>query len=179
MTLDFAHGSADGMSIEAIVLAVGVVLLGAAFLVQKTVDRKVSILLVVVGIAGIIAALTFLDGTSLSGGRSITVQGQEHTEAELGDAVLAICDARDAAQDDPDTANEIFIDRAHVPLHVIVVAVEDDDRALAGRILEAKQKVEQDLIEEVPSEVLARDLASLNDSASLGLERLSMTPPSC
>ena len=175
MTLDVAHGASSGMNIEAVVLAVGVVVLGAAFLVQKTVDPKVSILLVVIGIAGIIAALTFLN----PGGRSITVQGQTYDEAELGEAVLGICDARDAAEEDLDAANEIFIDRVHVPLHVIVAAVEDDDRALSGRILEAKQKVEQDLIDEAPAEVLVRDLTSLNDSASLGLERLSMSAPSC
>lgn len=127
---------------DSIALAVGVICLGLAFLVQKSLDRRVSIALVVIGLVGLVGSFTFLQ--NIGGGNTITVQGQEFEEEELQDAVTAICTARNEAPTDPDAAEVAFLDRAHIPLHVIAAAVEDEDRALAGRLLEAKQAVEEE-----------------------------------
>ncbi|MDQ3941039.1 MAG: hypothetical protein M3238_06805 [Actinomycetota bacterium] len=180
LTLDLGHSATSGgTNIDQIVLAGGVVALGVAFLIQKTVDRRVSALLVVIGVAGVVASLTVLKGGAALGEPSIEVQGETYTESQLGETVVALCDARDAARRDVTEANEIFLDRGHVPLHVIAVALEDDDRIAAGNLLEAKQRVEQDLIDDVQGTVLANDLDRLKAATVASLEALDLGAPTC
>ena len=58
-------------------------------------------------------------------------------------AYLGVCRALGAAKaGDSDRARTIFDDEAHGPVHDLSTQVDDEDRGLAGRLLEAKQAVE-------------------------------------
>ena len=172
-----AHSASGGGSLDQIGLAVGVICLGLAFLVQKSLDRRVSIALVVVGLVGLVGSFTFLK--NIGGGNTITVQGQEFQEQELQDAVVAICTARNEADTDTEAAELVFLDSAHLPLHVIAAAVEDEDRALAGRLLEAKQTVEEEFAGKTDPAELADELDALLDVTVESLYVLEIEVSTC
>lgn len=151
MTLELAHSTSGGGSFDEYALALGLVLLGLAFLVQKSMDRRISILLLVLGLVAFIGSLTFFK--NIGGGNTVTVQGQDFTDEEFVSAVAGICAARDEV-DDPESAEATFLDRAHGPLHVMAAAIADDDRALAGSLLEAKQGVEEEFAGDTDPEEL-------------------------
>ena len=176
MTVELAHTASGGGSLDQIALAVGLVLLGLAFLVQNSLDRRVSIALVVLGLIGFIGSFTFLE--DVGGEMTLFAGGGEVTESDLQDAVSALCTARDAADDNPDQAYMNFIERAHVRLHVVVAAVEDEDRALAGRILEAKQSVEE-FVGTPDREKLKEDLETLLEVTVEALESLEIPASTC
>lgn len=109
MTLYLAHSTSGGGSLDEIALALGLVLLGLAFLVQKSMDRRVSILLLALGLVAFIGSLTFLK--NIGGGTTITVQGEDFADDELVSAVAGICAARNEV-DDLESAEATFLDRA-------------------------------------------------------------------
>lgn len=176
MNLQVAHSASEGGSLGQVALAAGVALLGLAFLVQKSLDRRVSVVLVALGLVGLIGSFTFLK--NIGGAGTITVQGQEYEEDELVDVVAATCTARDAAED-PDAAQATFLDRVHVPLHVIAVAVEDEDRSLSARLLEAKQDVEEELAEKADPEVLESAFDELIEVTAAALNALDISADTC
>ena len=177
MAIHLAHSAASGGgSFDEIALAVGLILLGLAFLVQKSLDRRISILLVVIGAVAFIGSLTFFK--NIGGGGMITVQGQEFTEEELSGAVSAMCTARNEVED-PEAAQITFLDRAHVPLHVIAAAVEDEDRAVSGRLLEAKQGVEAEFAGEADPEELEEGLNDLIEVTAEALNLLGIPADTC
>lgn len=176
MNLDLAHTTAGGGSLDEIALALGLILLGLAFLVQKSMDRRISILLVVLGLVAFIGSLTFFK--NIGGGNTITVQGQEFTEDELVGAIAAMCSTRDGV-DDPQSAQVTFLDRAHIPLHVMAAAVEDEDRALSGRLLEAKQAVEEEFAGEADPEELEQRLDELIEVSVEVLTALEIPADTC
>ena len=178
MTFDLAHSATGGGgSLDQIALALGLVLLGLAFLVQKSLDRRVSIILVVLGVVAFIGSFTFLKG--VGGEKTLVVQGQEVTESELQDAVSALCTARNSADDNPESAYTNFIERAHIPLHIIVAAVEDEDRELAGRILELKTAVEEEFVGTPDGEKLVEDLQALLEVTVEALNLLKIEATAC
>jgi hypothetical protein len=176
VTLDLAHSTAGGGSFDEIALAVGLILLGLAFLVQKSIDRRVSILLVVIGLVGLIGSQTFLK--NIGGGNTITVQGQEFQEEELQGAITAMCTARNEVED-PETAQITFLDRAHLSLHVIAAAVEDEDRALAARMLEVKQDVEEEFAGKADADELEERLNELIEVTAEALAALDIPSDTC
>jgi hypothetical protein len=176
VTLYLAHSTAGGGSFDEIALAVGLILLGLAFLVQKSLDRKISILLVVIGLVGLIGSQTFLK--NVGGGNTITVQGQEFEEEELVGAIQAMCTARSEVEDF-EAAQTTFLSRAHVPLHVIAAAVEDEDRELAGRMLEIKQKVEVAFAGDAPPDELEAVLDDLIEVTAEALAALDIPADTC
>ena len=177
MTIDLAHSASGGGSFDQIALAAGVVLLGLAFLVQKSLDPRVSIALVVLGLVGLIGSFTFFK--NIGGGGTLTVQGQEFQVEELQDAVAAICLARETVDNDVEEAQMTFLDRAHVPLHVIAAAVEDEDRALSGQVLEAKQAVEQNFASTPEPEEMVDDLEALLEVTVEALDVLAIPASTC
>jgi len=177
MTLTLAHSAAGGGSLDDIALALGLVLLGLAFLVQKSLDRRVSIALVILGVVGLVGSFTFLK--NVGGGSTITVQGQEYEEEQLVDAVAALCTARNEVTNDRDAANAVFLDRSHVPLHVIAAAVEDEDRALSAEMLEAKQAVEQEFAGKSDPDVLVERLEELLEVTVEALQVLDIPASTC
>lgn len=177
MAVDLAHSTTGGGGLEEIGLAVGLVLLGLAFLVQKSLDKRVSIALVVLGLVGLIGSFTFLK--NIGGGSTIVVQGQEFEEEQLVDALSAVCTARSEASSDTDAAQRAFLDRAHLPLHVIGAAVEDEDRALAAELLEAKQDVEEEFVGKGDPDVLVDQLEELLTVTVEALEALEIPASTC
>ena len=71
-----------------------------------------------------------------------------------------VCAAASAAQDgEREAAERRFVDEAHGPLHDLAAASGARDRAAAGRLLEAKQRVEAAVEADAPDLELA-DLVS-------------------
>src|SRR5205085_8773642 len=94
-------------------------------------------------------------------GPTILVAGDPVPVAQMTDALANLCIARDEAGDRPRAAEARFFDRAHATLHLIARAVEDVDRPLAARLLEAKQKVEGDFSGLASGDRVADDLRPL------------------
>ena len=176
--LDLAHSTGSGGNLEQIALAAGLILLGLAFLVQKSLDRRVSIALVILGVVAFVGSFTFLK--NIGGGNTIIVQDQEYSEDELIEAITAMCTAREAAENDPEAAEDAFLNRAHIPLHVIAVAVEDENRSQAARLLETKSDVEQAFLEDpVDGEQLADDFTALIEAAAEALNTIGVPASTC
>ena len=186
MIPNLAHGvgaAPQASNVDLIVIAGGVLALGIAFIFQKSVNLRVGIVMVVLGIGGVVAGLTVFNDANQTAGASeiITVQGQDYPVGDLTDAVTAMCEASAAARDgEVPEARTIFIDRAHVPLHVIAAAVEDDDRQQAAALLEAKQLVETSITKEgIDPEKLAGYIDRLNGATTVALATLGITSNAC
>ena len=122
-------------------------------------------------------ALVVVLGACGAGGteddETITVAGQPVAVAPLVDAHAGLCQAADQ----PDAARRLFFDRSHEALHTVARALEDVDRAQAGALLQAKEKVEGELA--APPPTLPDDLRRLADVYRAGLGRLAITAPPC
>ena len=105
--------------------------------------------------------------------KTVTVGGEKVTVARLVDAHAGLCEA--AAS--PATARALFFDRSHEALHTVARGVEDVDRAQAGALLQAKEKVESELDSRPAS--LSDDLRRLADVYRAALGRLAIEAPPC
>ena len=94
-------------------------------------------------------------------------------------AFLGLCTARASAGTDVKSARSTFYDRSHDPLHSIARDLEPVDRALAARLLEAKEAVESGLRPERPPPSLGPDLDRLVEVTGQALARLSLSAPRC
>ena len=112
-------------------------------------------------------------------GPTIVVAGEPVPLARLTDALESLCAARTEAPDRPQAAEVRFFDRSHETLHLIARALEDVDRPLAGRLLEAKQRVEADFSGLASGDRVADDLGQLVEVTRAGLDRLAVPAPSC
>jgi len=115
-----------------------------------------------------VAAPLLLAALALTAGcaRSDGVAGSDTSDtgpAGLRAVIAALCAARDAALGgDSARARTIFFDDAHYRLHELAEAASGDRRAVA-RLLEAKQRVEDDLTTATigSGDDLSEDLADL------------------
>ena len=112
-------------------------------------------------------------------GPTIVVAGDPVPVAQMTDALANLCTARDEAADRPQAAEARFFDRSHTTLHLIARAVEDVDRPLAARLLEAKQKVEADFSGLASGDRVADDLGPLVAVTADALDRLAVPLPPC
>ena len=96
-----------------------------------------------------------------------------------GAAFLGLCAARAAAGTDVNSARSTFYDRSHDALHSIARDLEPVDRALAARLLEAKEAVESDLRPDRAPPGLGPDLDRLVEVTGQALARLSLPVPRC
>ncbi|HYX43402.1 MAG TPA: hypothetical protein VE760_00055 [Acidimicrobiales bacterium] len=94
-------------------------------------------------------------------------------------AFLGLCAARSVAASDVNSARSTFYDRSHDPLHSIARDLEPVDRALAARLLEAKEAVESDLRPDRPPPSFGPDLDRLVEVTGQALARLSLPVPRC
>ncbi len=96
---------------------------------------------------------------------------------ELGTALEGLCESRRLAGrglvGDAETA---FQDRAHAYLHELARETARTDREAAGRLLEAKQLVEQAFAEPAEPPMLARLLEDLRDRTAAAA---GSAPPAC
>lgn len=116
-------------------------------------------------------------GSSHSGPTTIDASGRQVPVRDLRDVVPGLCATGQAASQR--AARAAFYDRSHAPLHQIVVAIEPTDRPLAGRLLEAMQRVEADLAGPEPPPERAADLAALVALTRRAFDRLSITTADC
>lgn len=114
-------------------------------------------------------------GTAAGGGAAASTAAAP----PLGAAVDGLCLARSQAHADPKSVRGTFYDRSHEPIHTIARELEAVDRALAARLLEAKEAVEVDVNAQPPAATLAADLDRLIDVARQGLARLSVPTGAC
>ena len=119
------------------------------------------------------------DPPSSTPGPTIVVAGDPVPVAHMTDALANLCAARDEAPDRPQAAEARFFDRSHTTLHLIARAVEDVDRPLAARLLEAKQKVEADFSGLASGDRVADDLGPLVTVTTEALDRLAVPLPPC
>ena len=104
---------------------------------------------------------------------TITVDGERVAVAPLVDAHRALCEAANR----PASARALFFDRAHDSLHTVAGAVEEIDRAQAGELLQAKEKVEGEIA--AAPEGLPDDLLHLAEVYRASLGRLAIEAPPC
>lgn len=170
-----AHGGAGGSVGEALVLALPLLVLGVVLFIQKTVKPVVSVGLVVAGIAVVVGGMTIFAEDDHDAEASVPGGGGSYVGAVTG-----LCEARRVAEAEPDEAARLFTDEAHVPLHDLAAEVEDEDRAAAAALLEAKQAVESDLDDEpLQGETLEADLDELLKATVSGLAAIDVEAPTC
>jgi hypothetical protein len=100
-----------------------------------------------------------------------------HALAGLGDGVCAF--ARQARAGDAASARTSFFGPVHDDLHQLADELSDTDRPAAGRLLEAKQRVESDLQSlETPGDLEA-SADELVLATADGLRRLGVTVQEC
>lgn len=73
---------------------------------------------------------------------SAPVDGPPAVSGAFGPLHLAVCEAADAAGAGDEVGAAEAFDDVHGPLHELAAATEAEDRAIAARLLEAKQAVE-------------------------------------
>lgn len=127
----------------------------------------------------ILLVLTACDGGG-DGARTIEVEGEDVPVSRLEEAAAGLCAARDQARGDVMQARTTFYDRSHDALHTIARALDRVDRTQAGLLLEAKQRVEADLMNAgtAPGTVAA-DLDRLAEVTRASLADLSIGVPAC
>jgi hypothetical protein len=96
---------------------------------------------------------------------------------EWRQAVVALCEAVAHAETDREAAEDLFLDKAHDPLHDIADAATKEDRDTAARLLEAKNLVESRL--ETMTGPLRDDLEQLARRANDALEILDVESVGC
>ena len=112
--------------------------------------------------------------------RTIDAGGEEVPGSRLEDAAAGLCTARDQARGDVLQARTTFYDRSHDALHTIARALDRVDRTQAGLLLEAKQRVEADLMNTgTPPATVAADLDRLAEVTRASLGDLSIGVPAC
>lgn len=94
--------------------------------------------------------------------------------APYADLYQGLCVARSRVAR-PTEARQAFFDRAHQRIHQLGAAVALEDRAVAGRLLEAKQAVERDLAG--GATVLAGDLDRLLAATRRAIEATGQPAP--
>lgn len=178
---DGGHGGPANF--EALVLAIPMVAVGVILFVQKSAKPIVPLGLVLGGFAIAVGGFTFLQPAA----DDPAAAGPSDAEAAYGEMVASLCEARDAAAaQDVATARTIFLDDVHAGLHDLAERLSDD-RAVAARLLEAKQAVEAALedeeigSEDVPAsaEQLAGDLDELTAAVVGGLDALDLEVDGC
>ena len=105
--------------------------------------------------------------------------GKSADDDAYGRALAGLCVARDQARHIPTRVRTTFFDRSHGTLHVLARALENVDRHLTARVLEAMNRVEADLAFDRPPASLAVDLDGLIVATRAGLRGLDEPTPGC
>lgn len=122
---------------------------------------------------GVIIAM-FVSGCTVGAHSSSASNGTAHG---LSSAVSGVCEAA-AALPDRATAERVFTNVAHEPLHGLA-ADSRLDRALSADILEAMQVVEEDFGGTADAGRLSGDLGALRTAAATALGAIGEIVPGC
>jgi hypothetical protein len=173
LTLAHIFTGGGGTDLETVLIAGGITCLGLAFLVQKNVDRKISITLLALGAVGLVAAFAVPSSSPPVKGPSITVQGQKYAISDLEKAMGSLCHAQSVVDTDVETARDDFLN-AHTPLHVIAAALEEDNnRKEEARLLEITIQVENDLKKDTLGPDFPQHIKDVTAATASGLKALA------
>jgi hypothetical protein len=173
LTLAHLLTGSGGTDLETVLIAGGITCLGLAFLVKKSVDRKISLTLLALGAVGLVASFAVPSSKPTPKGPTITVQGQKYAISDLEKAIGSLCHATSVVATDVETARNDFID-AHTPLHVIAAALEEDNnRKEEARLLEVTVKVETDLQEDSLGPDFPQHIEEVTAAARRGLHAVA------
>lgn len=90
----------------------------------------------------------------------------------------AVCEAARAARaGNTAMARTVFLDRAHQGVHQLAASAAAHDRPAAGRMLEAKERVERDLETKAPASTLTGDLDALAGTARTAIAATGVARP--
>jgi hypothetical protein len=102
----------------------------------------------------------------LAGCSSSSAKPAAKTAGPYAATYRAVCSAASAARGgDAKAARTRFLDGAHQGIHELAAVASKRSRPAAGRMLEAKERVEHDLSAGAKPNVLAADLAALSVTA--------------
>lgn len=101
------------------------------------------------------------------------------TQQAADRAVSGLCRIRTTHAEDRGAANRVFYDRSHEELHVIAAAIQEDDPAVAGRLLRAKERVEADLRPKRLPGGFVRDLDALIEATGDAFEAIGLEALGC
>lgn len=101
------------------------------------------------------------------------------TEEAADRTVSELCRIRTTLAKDRDAANRVFYDRSHDELHVIAAAAQGEDPAVAGRLLQAKERVEADLRPERLPGGFVQNLDALIAATRDALGAIGLEAPVC
>ncbi len=105
--------------------------------------------------------------------------GVDVSDAELRTAYLELCGTRTLIEEDAERAGDQFFGRVHSPLHIIAARAQDRDRAVAARMLEAKNDVERSFNDRAPAGETALALDRLLVRTQQALISIGVTPSTC
>ena len=142
---------------------------------QKAARPWLLIVLTVLGLAGVGFALY----SQTAGKPDAAGTGVQTSDEVLRVAYAGLCETRSLAGDDLDEARGQFYGRVHSPLHDIARKAEEADRAVAARMLEAKNDVEQSFNTFAPAEATTAALDLLLTRTAEALNSIGVTTSGC
>lgn len=126
----------------------------------------------------LLACMTSLTiGCAMEDQAEPTTSNYESRAPAYKGAIVDLCLALEQSRTDREGAETIFEDRAHPRLHDIARDTEQEDRAAAAELLQAKNRVEENL--KSGEGDLTADLGRLLDASRKALEVLELDPPGC
>lgn len=123
-------------------------------------------------------ALVLMLGACGGGGEPSPPSADQSADQSAHGELCAAVDATDAG--DVGAAEKAVFGRVHDQLHDLAARVEEEDRTVAARLLEAKAAVETDLARERVDrdrDVLARNLAELAAATAAAIDAVGGEPP--
>lgn len=133
------------------------------------------IVLVALGLAGVGMAVFFRS----AGKPDPSGPGGQASDEALRTAYSDLCETRALAGEDVDEARGQFYGRVHSPLHDIARQTEEADRAVAARMLEAKNDVERSFNTSAPAEATTAALDRLLARTGEALNSIGVTTSGC
>ena len=137
-------------------------------------------------LAAAVAATLSVGGTGAACGSEekpqvvVALAGETVPTAKLRSIADGLCEAaRQGEGGGIDAARQTFFGRSHEGLHLIARALQDEDRAAAAALLEAKQKVEADFTTPPPGAQVAADLRRLAELTRSSLARYKVSVSAC
>ena len=101
------------------------------------------------------------------------------SQPEADRTIAGLCQLVELGGDDREAANAVFYDESHAGLHRIAADAERADRAAAALLLERKQLVEQDLLDDPVPPTFRHDLRDLLRATSAAIEAAGLAPGGC
>lgn len=136
---------------------------------------RLLIVLVLLGLSGV----GFAVYSQTAGKPDAAGAGVQTSDEVLLAAYADLCETRSLAGGDVEEARGQFYSKVHSPLHDIARKAEEADRAVAARMLEAKNDVEQSFNTSAPADATTAALDRLLTRTAEALNSIGVTTSSC